>query len=73
MSTIRYSVVIEPTTAGYPAYSPDVPGCAAAGKTEEETRRNFQEALVAHFEAMREVGQAIPEPHTSVDYVEVAA
>jgi predicted RNase H-like HicB family nuclease len=73
MSVKRYSVVIEPTTTGYSAYSPDVPGCAAAGDTEEETRRNFQDALGAHFEAMREVGEPIPEPHTSVDYVEVAA
>jgi hypothetical protein len=28
---------------------------------------------MAHSEAMREVGEPIPEPHTSVDYVEVAA
>ncbi len=73
MSVRRYPIVIEPTTTGYSAYSPDVPGCAAAGDTEEETRRNFQDALVAHFDAMREVGAPIPEPHTSVDYVEVAA
>ncbi len=73
MSAKRYSVVIEPTTTGYSAYSPDVPGCAAAGDTEEETRRNFKDALTVHFEAMREVGEPIPEPHTSVDYVEVAA
>lgn len=73
MSVRRYPVVIEPTTTGYSAYSPDVPGCAAAGDTEEETRRNFQDALIAHFEAMREVGEPIPEPHTAVDYVEVAA
>ncbi len=73
MSMRRYPVVIEQTTTGYSAYSPDVAGCAAAGDTEEETRRNFQDALAAHFEAMREVGEPIPEPHTSVDYVEVAA
>ena len=73
MSAKRYPVVIEPTGTGYSAYSPDVPGCAAAGDTEEETRRIFQDALIAHFEAMREVGEPIPEPHTSVDYVEVAA
>jgi hypothetical protein len=29
--------------------------------------------VAAHFEAMREVGAPIPEPRTSVDYVEVAA
>jgi predicted RNase H-like HicB family nuclease len=73
MSVRRYPVVIEQTTTGYSAYSPDVAGCAAAGDTEEETRRNFQDALAVHFEAMREVGEPIPEPHTTVDYVEVAA
>ena len=73
MSPKRYPLVIEKTGTGYSAYSPDVPGCAAAGDTEEETRRNFQDALVAHFEAMREVGESIPEPSSSVDYVEVAA
>jgi len=73
MRVRRYPLVIEQTSTGYSAFSPDVPGCAAVGDTEEETRRNFQDALAAHFEAMREVGEPIPEPHSSVDYVEVAA
>ena len=73
MSARRYSVVIERTGTGYSAYSPDVTGCAAVGDTEEETRRNFQDALIEHFQVMREVGEPIPEPRTSVDYVEVAA
>lgn len=50
-----------------------MPCCAAAGENEGETRHNFQSALNAHFDAMREVGEPIPEPQTSVDYVEVAA
>jgi len=73
MTARRYAVIIERTSTGYSAYSPDVPGCAAAGDTEEETRRNFQDALAAHFDAMREVGEPIPEPSSSVNYVEVAA
>jgi len=73
MSAKRYPLIIEQTSTGYSAYSPDVPGCAAVGDTEEETRRNFQDALAAHFAAMREVGEPIPEPRSSVDYVEVAA
>jgi predicted RNase H-like HicB family nuclease len=32
-----------------------------------------QDALSAHFEVMREIGEPIPEPNASVDYVEVAA
>jgi predicted RNase H-like HicB family nuclease len=73
MSVKRYALVIESTDTGFSAFSPDVPGCAAVGDTEDETRRNFQDALTSHFDAMREVGEPIPEPHTSVDYVEVAA
>ena len=69
----RYPVIIERTGTGYSAYSPDVPGCAAVGSTEEETRRSFQDALSVHFETMREIGEPIPEPSSSVDYVEVAA
>jgi predicted RNase H-like HicB family nuclease len=73
MSLKRYPLVIEPTSTGYSAFSPDVPGCVAVGDTQEETRRNFQDALAAHFEVMREIGEPIPEPRVSVDYVEVAA
>ena len=73
MSARRYPVVIEQTGTGYSAYSPDVAGCVAVGDPEEDTRRNFQDALSAHFQALREVGEQIPEPHTSVDYVEIAA
>jgi predicted RNase H-like HicB family nuclease len=69
----RYPLVIEKTSTGYSAYSPDVPGCAAVGDTEDETRRNFHEALTAHFELMREMGEPIPEPNSSVDYVEIAS
>jgi predicted RNase H-like HicB family nuclease len=69
----RYALVVEPTSTGYSAFSPDVPGCAAVGDTPEETRKNLQEALMAHFEVMREIGEPIPEPRVAVDYVEVAA
>jgi predicted RNase H-like HicB family nuclease len=73
MTVKRYALVIESTSTGYSAFSPDVPGCAAVGDTEAEARRNFQSALTEHFDLMREVGEPIPEPRTSVDYVEVAA
>lgn len=73
MTLKRFAIVIEPTSTGFSGYSPDVPGCAAVGASEEETRRNFQGALAEHFQAMREIGEPIPQPHTSVDYVEVAA
>jgi predicted RNase H-like HicB family nuclease len=73
MKLRRYPLVIEKTATGYSAYSPDVPGCAAAGGTVEETRIIFHDALVAHFEAMLEIGEPIPDSQSLVDYVEVAA
>jgi predicted RNase H-like HicB family nuclease len=41
---------------------PDFPGCITAGSTLEETRLMALEALEAHIECMRELGQMIPEP-----------
>jgi len=73
MSIRRYPIIIEPTSTGFSAFSPDVPGCAAVGETADETRQNFQAALADHFEVMREIGEPVPEPRTSVTYVEVAA
>jgi predicted RNase H-like HicB family nuclease len=73
MKARRRPVIIEETAVGYSAYSPDVPGCAAAGDTREQTRHNFQDSMSAHLEAMREIGEPVPEPNSSVDYVEAAA
>jgi predicted RNase H-like HicB family nuclease len=73
MNMKRYSVVIEKTSTGFSAWSPDVGGCVAVGDTEEETRRNFQETLEFHLEGLRLVGAPIPEPNSTVAYVDVAA
>ena len=71
MRSQRFPVVIEKTSTGYSAYSPDVPGCAAVGDTLQQTRNNLRDALQAHFEAMREIGEPIPEPASSVDFVDL--
>jgi predicted RNase H-like HicB family nuclease len=73
MSEKRYSIVIERSNAGFSAWSPDVPGCCAVGDTEGETTRNLREALTDHLRVMREIGEDIPEPSSSVTYVDVAA
>ena len=73
MSEKRYPIVIERTATGFSAYSPDVPGCAAVGDTGDETRQNFRDALADHLEVMREIGDPVPEPSSSVDYFEIGA
>ena len=65
----KYLVVIEKAAKNYSAYSPDVPGCVATGKTVAETRREFKKALAMHLELLRERGQAIPRAESQALYV----
>jgi predicted RNase H-like HicB family nuclease len=68
----RYTVFIEPTATGYSAHVPDLPGCIAASPTLDETRQSIKEAIEFHIEAMREHGDAIPEPTRHVEQIEVS-
>ena len=69
----KYLIVIEETGTGYSAYSPDLDGCVATGKTREEVEREMQAAITFHLEGMAQSGEPIPEPHTYSTYVEVPA
>ena len=68
-----YAIVIEKSDNNYAAYVPDLPGCVATGETIEETESQIREAIDLHLRGMREDGLPIPEPSSSVDYVEIAA
>jgi predicted RNase H-like HicB family nuclease len=63
----EYLMVYEHTENNWAAYSPDVPGCVATGKTREEVTRNFEEALEFHFEGLKEDGLPMPKPANDVD------
>jgi predicted RNase H-like HicB family nuclease len=68
----RYAVIIEKGPAGYGAYVPDLPGCVAVAATEAEVRRLIEEAIDFHIEGLRLAGEAVPEPNSTVEYVETA-
>ena len=70
---MRYAVVVEKGETSFGAYVPDLPGCIAAADTKEEVLRLIHEAIEFHVEGLREDGQPIPEPSSSIEYVEVAA
>jgi predicted RNase H-like HicB family nuclease len=65
----HFVIVIEPSATGYAAFSPDVPGCVATGKTVEKTLAEMRAALVFHFEGMTEAGEPLPEPKGLDHYV----
>lgn len=69
----KYLIIIEKTSTGYSAYSPDLDGCVSTGGTLEETERNMRPAIELHVDGMRLEGLAVPEPHTYSTFVEVPA
>ena len=69
----KYLIIVEQTSTGYSAYSPDVPGCGSTGQTREEVERNIREAIAFHIEGLRQEGYAVPEPSSYSSYIEVIA
>jgi len=45
----------------------------ATGSTLEEAEKEIRDAIEFHIEGMRQDGEPIPQPRSSVEYVEVAA
>lgn len=72
MNTHRFLVVIEDAGKNFSAYSPDLPGCVATGKTREETEKNMYAAIQMHLEGLREDGLPIPTSQSFAEYVVVA-
>jgi predicted RNase H-like HicB family nuclease len=69
----KYLVIVEETETGYSAFSPDLPGCVATGKTRDEVEQNMRDAIQLHLDGMREDGDPIPVPHSYSTYCEVPA
>jgi predicted RNase H-like HicB family nuclease len=70
---MRYAIVMENAGPNYSAYVPDLPGCVATGADVEEVQREIREAIELHLGGMREDGDPIPQPSSSVQYVEITA
>ncbi len=68
----RFLTVIEKAEGNYSAYSPDLPGCVATGKTREEAERNMYEAIALHLRGLREDGLEIPPSQAVAEYVVVS-
>jgi predicted RNase H-like HicB family nuclease len=68
---MRYAVVVEQAAGNFSAYVPDLPGCAATGRTIEEATREIQDAIVFHLDGLRADGLPIPPATSTVEYVDV--
>jgi len=65
----KYLIVFEKTETGYSAYSPDVVGCVAAGKTRRQAEKNMHEALMMHIKGLLEDNLPLPAAAASSEYV----
>ena len=65
-------IVIEQTATGYSAYSPDLPGCIATGRTRDDVEREMKDAIAFRLDGLRAEGVAIPKPNTSRSDVEMS-
>ena len=72
-NSMRYAVIYQKTRTGYSAYTPDLPGCIAAGGNREETERLMREAIEMHLRGLKEDGEPVPEPTTFADYIHASA
>ena len=70
---MKYTVVIEKAPSNYAAYVPDLPGCVATGSTREAVLVEIREAIAFHIESLREHGEAVPEPKSTAEAVDVGA
>lgn len=68
---LKFLIVIEKADNNYSAYSPDLPGCVATGKTPEEVKRAMQEAIELHIQGLLEDKLPVPEPRATAEYVAV--
>ena len=68
---MKYLIILEPTTTGYSAYSPDLDGCVAAGTDRTETISLMREAIAFHLEGLAAEGLAPPVPASEAELVEV--
>jgi predicted RNase H-like HicB family nuclease len=68
---VKYLIILEPTSTGFSAYSPDLPGCASTGATRDECEKNMHEAIEFHLDGLRLEGEPIPQPASSAAFVEI--
>ena len=67
----RFLIIIEKIKSNFSAYSPDLPGCVATGRSRSEVEKNIYEAIEMHIEALREEKLVIPKSNSFAEYIAI--
>lgn len=68
---VRYLIVIEKAKGNYSAFSPDLPGCVATGRSRAAAERNMKKAIEMHIRGLKRDNQPLPEPRSFAEYVSI--
>ncbi len=68
-----FLIVIEKARGNYSAYSPDLPGCVATGKTRRLAEKNMRSAIALHISGLREDGLPVPKCSSTASFVTIEA
>lgn len=68
---MKYLVVIEKGESSWGVYVPDLPGCVAAASSREKVVKLIRETTDFHLAGMRDHGEALPEPTSESELIEV--
>ena len=69
----RFLIVIEKADGNYSAYSPDLPGCVATGRTRDQAARNMHEAIDLHVRGLLEDRLPVPQSRSFAEYIAIPA
>jgi len=67
----RFLIVIEKADGNYSAYSPDLPGCVATGKTRDQAARHMHEAIDMHVRGLLEDNLPVPQSRSFAEYIAI--
>jgi len=67
----KYLIIIEKAAGNFSAYSPDLPGCAATGKTRAAAEKNMKKAIEMHIRSLKRDNLPLPESRSSAEYVNI--
>jgi predicted RNase H-like HicB family nuclease len=59
---MKYFVIYEESAAGWGAYSPDLPGLRAQGKTLDEVKKLIRDTMEFYLAGIRREGDRVPTP-----------
>ena len=68
---MEYLVIYEKLAEGWSAYSPDLPGLTAEGKTLDEVKELIRGAMQLYLAGRREHGEPIPKPSATIEYIKI--